>query len=141
MVANSIVKVWCDDGKVWILTDDQQVKGLPLEVFPGLFEANADQRQKFYLWDENRSIRWPELDEDIHISHFDENELVNYDNPVNRMLTECPYLDMKTFAEYLGMHWTRLARLRYGVIPCSAEQEAAVRRAIHDIARSMQAVV
>lgn len=137
----SIQKLWFADGRIWILTSDDQERGLPLEVFPALFYATDVERNAFYLWDENRSIRWDELDEDIHISNFFEEETVDYDNEVNRLLSRFPYLDMKAFADYIGIHWTLLARLKFGVVKASESILKKIRDGIIAIGKEMSAAV
>lgn len=134
-----IKMLWFEDGLIKIQTNHDEVLSLPLEVSPVLFCATPTQREKFYLWDNNRSIRWEELDEDIHISNFHEVETVNYDNEVNRLLSRFPYLDMKAFAQYVGIHWTKLARFRYGIWTPSPEILAKIRNGIVAIGKEMSA--
>lgn len=136
-----INKVWFEDGCIKIQTNKDEMLSQPLEAFPALFSATADQRGNYYLWDDNRSIRWEELDEDIHISHFHEPETVNYDNEVNKLLSRFPWLDMKGFAEFIGMHWTKLARFRYGVWTPSPETIAKIKKGIITIGKEMSAAV
>jgi hypothetical protein len=138
---DSIKKLWFEGGRIFILTEEGEQRSQPLEVFPALFNATTVQRENYYIWDEGRSIRWEELDEDIHISNFSETESVDYDNEVNRLLSRFPYLDMKAFAEYLGMHWTKLARYRYGVWKPSAEMMDKIRKGIVSIGKEMSAAV
>ena len=66
----SIERIWFSDGNICILTSENEQRSLPLEVFPALFYATEEERQDYYLWDDNRSIRWERIDEDIHISNF-----------------------------------------------------------------------
>lgn len=115
MMEEQIKMVWFENDRIFIKTNLDEVFSLPLEAFPALKEASLSQRGKFYIWADNKSIRWEDLDEDIHISHFHEPEAVNYDNEVNRLLTRYPWIDMHVLADYLGIHWTMLARFRYGV--------------------------
>ena len=63
-----IKMLWFEDGYVKIQTNKNEILSQPLEVFPALFCATPVQKEKYYLWDDNRSVRWEELDEDIHIS-------------------------------------------------------------------------
>ena len=111
----AIKRVWFEENKILIVTLDGEVLSQPLEVYPSLLEATDEQRYDYEIWDEGQSIRWEIIDEDVHISEFYEKETVNYDNEVNRLLSRFPYLNLKAFAEYIGMHWTKLARYRYGV--------------------------
>ena len=138
-MGDKIAKIWFDDGRICVLTDKGKRYSQPLEAFPELLEATPAQRENYYLWDDERSARWEELDADIHVSNFFEPESVNYDNEVNRLLSRFPYLDMKRFAEYLGMHWTKLARFRYGVWAPSAETLKAIKEGIVSIGKEMAA--
>ena len=111
----TIRMVWFSDNRIFIKTEDGDEYSQPLEVFPALWYATPEQQSKFIINKWRDSIHWPEVDEDIHISSFFEVETVNYDNEVNKLLSRFPWLDMKEFAEYIGMHWTKLARFRFGV--------------------------
>ena len=81
------------------------------------------------------------MDEDIHISIFFKQETVNYDNEVYHLLSRFPYLDMKNFAEYIGMHWTKLARFRYGVWTPTTETIEKIKKGIIAIGKEMSAAV
>lgn len=70
-----IVKVWFGDGRIYVLTETGVELSQPLEVFPALLYASSAEREQYYLWDDDRSIRWDIIDEDIHISHFYEREI------------------------------------------------------------------
>ena len=63
-----IEKVWFEDDKIFIETNENKKYSIPLEVFPTLKDASAKERDNFYIWDDAQSIRWEYLDEDIHIS-------------------------------------------------------------------------
>ena len=136
-----IQKLWFEKGHICILTSKNDTYSQPLEAFPALLDATPAQREKYYIWDEGRSIRWEELDDDIHISNFFEQETVNYDNEVNHLLSRYPYLDLKGFAKYLGMHWTKLARFRYGIWQPSPETVARIKNGIIAIGKEMSAAV
>ena len=138
---DSIKKLWFADNRIFILTSDGEQYSQPLEAFPALFNATPVQRKNYYLWDDNKSIQWEDIDEDIHISNFFEPETVNYDNEVNHLLSRFPYLDMKAFAEYLGMHWTKLARFRYGVWTPSTKTIEKIKNGIIAIGKEMSAAV
>lgn len=133
--------VWFDDNRIYIKTKRGETLSQPLEVFPALFLASAEQREKYKIWGEEQSIRWEELDEDIHISDFNEVETVNYDNEVNRLLSCIPFLDIKAFAQFLGVHWTKLARFRYGVWTPSPEIVAKIKDGILAIRKKVSAAV
>ena len=139
-MAEHITKVWFDDKNIFIATDAGVQRSLPLECFPALFYATPQQREHFYLWDDNRSIRWEEVDEDIHISHFFENVTVNYDNEVNRLFSRFPYLNLKGIADVIGLHWTLLARLKFGIVKPTAEIMQRIRDGLAAISRELATV-
>lgn len=136
-----IEMVWFSDNHIFIKTDDECEYNQPLEVFPILFDASDQQRAKFKINKWGDAISWPEIDEDIHISSFFEHETVNYDNDVNKLLSRFPWLDLKAFAQYLGMHWTKLARFKYGVWTPSPETFAKIKNGIKAIGKEMSAAV
>ena len=74
------------------------------------------------------------------LSHFHEPETVNYDNMVNRLLDQFPCLDIKAFAERIGMHWTKLARCRYGVWDAPPEAVKRIREGMAALGREMATV-
>ncbi len=113
----------------------------PLEAFPILKDATEKQREDFYLWDDNRSIRWDEIGEDIHISNFYKPESVNYDNEVNSLLSPFTWLDLREFAGMLGMSKSKLDRFRYGIWTPSAETLKNIKSTLRSIAKNMSAAV
>lgn len=135
-----IVKVWFGDGRIYVLTETGVELSQPLEVFPALLYASSAEREQYYLWDDDRSIRWNIIDEDIHISHFYEREMVNYNNEVNMLLSRFPCLDIKAFAGYIGMHWTKLARFRYGVWTPSPDVLQRIRDGLSSIRKQITEV-
>lgn len=134
---DSISKVCFTDGFIAIQTANGEKKALPLEVFPALYYADERQRNDYYLWAGNRSIRWDGLDEDIHISHFYEDEHVNPNNEVNKLLSKFPYIDLKSFADYIGIHWTLLARMKFGVVSASSEMLNRIKCGIRSLGEEM----
>lgn len=138
---NTIKKVWFTNDKIWISTYDGNVKSLMLEVFPELYYASIHEREDFYLYDNDRSIRWENIDLDIHISNFFEEISVNYDNEVNRLLSRFPFLDLKEFASYVDMHWSKLARYKFGVWTPSNGEFESIKKGIHTIAKEMLEVI
>ena len=134
-------KVWFTDKLIYAMTADGEIFSQKLEVYPSLLEATPEQRNNFEIWDNNQSIRWEELDEDIHITDLLEPDTVDYDNDVNKLLSRFPYLDLKAFAEYLGMNWTKLARYKYGVWRPSQSEFDEIKNGIHQIGQDMLAVM
>lgn len=136
-----IIKTWFADNRIWISTDTGSRYSQPLEAFPALFYASEDERNDYKLWLNGTSLRWEKVDEDIHISNFYDSESVNYDNEVNKLLSRFPWLDLKAFAEYIGMHWTKLARFRFGIWTPSPETMLKIKDGIKAIGKEMCAAV
>ena len=63
-----ISRVWFDSRRVYIETDASKVYSRPLEAFPVLLEATEEDRLDYKIGRFGDDIRWPSLDEDIHIT-------------------------------------------------------------------------
>lgn len=135
----TIERVWFSGDRIFVHTATGEQYSQPLELFPALMEATPQQREDFKVNRWRDSIRWDGIDEDIHISSFFDATTANYDNEVNRLLSRFPWLDMKKFAEYVGMHWTKLARYRYGVWTPSPETLKKIKAAIITLGKEMTA--
>ena len=75
-----IEKLWFEDGRIYICTDEKQVLSRPLEAFPSLKDATEQERQDFKIDRFGDAVRWDGIDEDIHISSFYETVEPDYDN-------------------------------------------------------------
>lgn len=104
-----IEKVWFEENKIFIETNKNKKYSIPLEVFPTLKDASAEERSDFYIWDEAQSIRWECLDEDIHISSFFKEHKLNPQNPVAKLFSEFPQLNVAEVANMIGIHKNLLA--------------------------------
>ena len=110
-----IKRVWFSDNRIYILTADGTEKSRPLEAFPRLKDASDEQRNSYEVWDDGQSIRWEEIDEDVHVSSFSESTEPNYDNEVAKMIDSVGVLDVSAFAEMIGMSKSKLDLFRYGI--------------------------
>lgn len=137
----TIEMVWFDNGKIYITASDGKEYSQPLEAFPILLEATREQREKYQVNKWRDALRWPDIDEDIHISSFFEDIIVNYDNEVNNLLSRFPCLDLKAFANYIGMHWTKLAKFCYGVWTPNAETMMRIKSGINALGKEMSVAV
>ncbi|VVT05788.1 DUF2442 domain-containing protein [Erythrobacter sp. EC-HK427] len=59
------VSVRFDEGNFWTALKDGRVIGVPLIWFPRLFNATAEQLEKYEL--SPSGIHWDEIDEDISV--------------------------------------------------------------------------
>ncbi len=110
-----IEKVWFANNRIYILTTDGTEKSRPLEAFPRLMDASEEERDQFEIWADGQSLRWDNVDEDIHISSFSDKTEPNYNNVVARLLDSIGVNDIAAFAKLIGMQKTKLDLFRYGI--------------------------
>lgn len=63
-------------------TNNSEIYSRPLEAFPVLMEASAEQRNVFTIGKDKTDVRWKKLDEDIPIDSFFSAEEPDYENSV-----------------------------------------------------------
>ena len=61
------LRAWVTNGKVWIELEDGREIGFPVEKFPRLKGASADDLAKVRIEARGKALRWEELDEDISV--------------------------------------------------------------------------
>jgi len=64
----NVIKVWFDDGNIFIKTNTDEVRGHPLSWFPRLQKASKSSLENFTL--SPFGIHWEELDEDLSFEGF-----------------------------------------------------------------------
>ncbi len=69
-MSEKIKNIWFDEKRIYLKTTEGCVLSRPLEAYPELKEASMEQRNDFVVDKEGTSIRWEELDSDMHISSF-----------------------------------------------------------------------
>ena len=111
----TIVRLWFDGGRIYILTDQGNTYSRPLEAFPLLLEATPEQRLKFEIGLDGDDIRWDEIDEDIHISSFYIKEEPDTSNPVAQVFKRFPWLNVSEVARTVGLNKSLLSRYIYGI--------------------------
>lgn len=111
-----ISKIWFDEGRIWMETDSGKTYSRPLEAFPVLMEATDQQRLEYKKGKFGDDVRWPALDEDIHISSFteDNTEPVR-DNEIGRMFAKFPQLNVSEIARTIGINKSLLSKYIYGI--------------------------
>lgn len=63
----SATKVWFDEYNLWVSLSDGRILAIPLEYFPRLLNASAEDRNNYKLSGNGTGIHWEELDEDISV--------------------------------------------------------------------------
>ncbi len=118
---DKIVKVWFSDKRIYVLTDDGTQKSRPLEAFPRLMDASEGERYEFEIWADGQSIRWNDIDEDIHFSSFDDTTEPNPNNEVARLIESVGVIDVAAFAKLIEMRKSKFNLFRYGIWTPSIE--------------------
>lgn len=137
---DSIKKVWFDNDRIWVNTSKGELLSQPFEIYPELFFAAPVEREDYYFYDNGSALRWDKIDLDVCIEDLNENLTHNYDNKVNHLLSQFPYIDMKAVAELTGMHWTKLARYKFGVWEPSDEEYESLKATLRTIGKELAAV-
>jgi hypothetical protein len=136
----TIEKLWFDSERIWIQTDDLQKISRPLEAFPTLKEASNEERMSFKINNLKDSIRWEEIDEDIHISSFFEEQEPNYENEIALIFKKFPQLNISEVANSIGIHKSLLAKYIYGIKKPSEQRKQEIKNALHDLGKQLLAV-
>lgn len=136
-----IVNVWFDSKRIYIETDGSKVYSRPLEAFPVLLEASKRQRLGFRIGRFGDDIRWPALDEDIHISNFtDDRTEADYDNDIARIFSKFPQLNVSKVAESIGINKSLLSKYIYGIKKPSEKRRQEIVSALHELGRELIAI-
>lgn len=137
----SIKAIWFGSGSIHAKLTDGNTYSQPLEAYPTLMDATPVQRENFYLWSDNESARWPEVDEDIHVTNFLDTFEVNRDNWVNRIFESLPWLDPRKFAQMAKMHKSKLDRYRYGIRTPGERETKDIYQALHCVVKDVQDLI
>ena len=136
----TIEKLWFDSERIWIQTDDLQKFSRPLEAFPTLKEASNEERMSFKINNLKDSIRWEQIDEDIHISSFFEEQEPNYENEIALIFKKFPQLNISEVANSIGIHKSLLAKYIYGIKKPSEQRKQEIKNTLHDLGKQLLAV-
>ena len=138
---SKIVGVGFAENRIYASMDDGSTKSRPLEAFPLLMDASDEQRNEYIIWADGQSIRWDSIDEDIHISSFDEVMEPNPDNVIAKMIDSVGVIDLGAFAKMIGMKKTKLDLFRYGIWSPSSESVQKIKDGLRQICSRIIAVL
>lgn len=123
-------KVWFEDGRIYILTNDGREGSLPVRLFPRLYNATDAQRQNYTL--SHFGIHWSEIDEDLsYEGFFDDKQQSNSENAIGRIFAEYPELNARQIARMAGLNTTLFQQYIDGRKRPSAERLKQIESAIH----------
>lgn len=133
----TIVKLWFDDGRIYIQTSKGKTYSRPLEAFPLLLEATTEQREQYSIGSDGDDIRWEEIDEDIHISSFQDTVEPDTNNPIAEVFKRFPQLNVSEVARTIGINKSLLSRYIYGIKKPSAQRTEEILETIRRLGREM----
>ena len=85
-------KIWFENGRIFLTTDDGRTGSLLLRAFPRLARASDEQRMKYEL--SRSGIHWPELDEDLSFEGFFDQPTETSDNRVAMAFAQFPEINV-----------------------------------------------
>ena len=135
-----IEKLWFENGRIFICTDDEQVLSRPLEAFPLLKDATEQDRLNFKIGCFGDDIRWECLDEDIHISSFYETSEPDYNNEIAEIFKRFPQLNVSEVAKSIGIHKSLLSKYIYGVKRPSEQRKEQIKEALRALGQQLSTI-
>ena len=133
-----IQKIWFENERIYLLTTDGQKLSRPLEAFPALKEASAEERMDFKIGKFGDDVRWEKLDEDIHLSNFYETKEPDFQNEVAAMFNRFSWLNVSEVARVMGIHKSLLARYIYGISKPSSQRLQQIKETLHRFGQELQ---
>ena len=133
-----IKNIWFDNNRIYMRSTENRILSRPLEAYPELKDASAEQRNDFTIDEDGMAIRWETLDADMHISSFYETTEPNPQNEVAAMFNRFPWLNVSEVARAIGINKSLLARYIYGISKPSEQRVQQIREAFHSFGRELQ---
>ena len=128
-----ILNVWFEPDRIYIRTDADEIYSRPLEAFPLLKEASNAQREEFTIELGGEALRWPAIDEDIHITSFYDKTEPEYDNEVARIFKKFPQLNVSEVARNMGINKSLLSKYIYGIKKPSDQRVSQIKAALRSL--------
>jgi hypothetical protein len=141
MENNTKIKdIWFDGGRIFMRDTEGAVYTRPLEAFPLLMEASEEQREIFEIDPQGDAVRWPEIDEDVHVSSFLEQKEPNEDNEIAQIFHRFPQLNVSEVARQMGINKSLLSKYIYGIKTPSEHRRLEIKRALHTLGEELMTV-
>jgi hypothetical protein len=141
MENNTKIKdIWFDGGRIFMRDTEGAVYTRPLEAFPLLMEASEEQREIFEIDPQGDAVRWPEIDEDVHVSSFLEQKEPNEDNEIARIFHRFPQLNVSEVARQMGINKSLLSKYIYGIKTPSEHRRLEIKKALHTLGEELMTV-
>ena len=138
--STKIKDIWFDGGRIFMRDTEGAVYTRPLEAFPLLLEATDAQRDDFMIDPQGDAVRWPEIDEDIHVSSFFDQKEPDEDNEIARIFNRFPQLNVSEVARQMGINKSLLSKYIYGIKTPSEHRRLEIKQALHTLGEELLAV-
>lgn len=129
-----VSKLWFENERIYILTDDGRVLWQSLLYYRRLREATDEQRADYDIDDEG--IHWEALDEDVSIESFE------YENPepqgVSRLFLSHPELNDAAIARRLGIDRGTMRQYVNGMRKPSPDVERQIFNEVRHVASELE---
>ena len=136
----TIKDVWFKDERIYMETNTGETYSRQREAFPILKEASDEDRQVFTFDKAGDAIRWPLLDEDIHISSFFEPDEPIEDNEIRAIFRRFPQLNVSQVAHSIGINSSLLSAYIYGTKQPSKERILMIKNGLHALGGQLASV-
>lgn len=136
----TIKDIWFENERIYLETNTGEVYSRQLETFPILKNACDEDRQVFTFDKAGDAIRWPLLDEDIHISSFFEPDEPIEDNEIRAIFRRFPQLNVSQVAHSLGINQSLLAGYIYGSKQPSKERVRLIKDGLHALGGQLASI-
>ena len=136
----SIKTIWFDEGRIYMRDSAGQTHSRPLEAFPLLMDADSKQRQEYIIDPQGDAVRWPEIDEDIHISSFLEEKEPDSDNEIAQIFKRFPQLNVSEVARQMGINKSLLSKYIYGIKTPSEHRKLEIKQALKTLGEELIAI-
>ena len=135
-----IKEIWFDEGRIFMRDAVGAVYTRPLEAFPLLMEATETQRDEFIIDPQGDAVRWPSIDEDIHVSSFLEKQEPNKENEIAQIFHRFPQMNVSEVARQMGINKSLLSKYIYGIKTPSEHRRLEIKQALHTLGKELMSV-
>lgn len=131
-----IENFWFENERIYIRTNEANVYSRPLGVFPILCDATPEQREEGRIVMRGEALRWDNIDEDIHISSFYKKE-EPVENEIMVIFRSLPQLNIKQFAQSIGINYTLLSSYINGSKKPSKQRIQFIKDGLHNLGKEL----
>ena len=130
-------KIWFEEGRIYLSTDDGRTSSLLLKAFPRLYNATDEQRQNYTL--SPFGIHWEELDEDLSFEgFFAEDEKPK--NEIAQIFDTLPEINVNQLARVMGINQSLMAKYICGVATPSESRRRQIEAALHRLGHELSTI-